>query len=40
MKKTLFAIAAMSLAFSANAQLCQSGLLNGYKEGDKLEKTV
>lgn len=40
MKKTLFAIAAMALAFSANAQLCKSGLLNGYKEGDKLEKSV
>lgn len=40
MKKILLSIAVMAMAASANAQVCKSGLLNGYKEGDKLEKNV
>ena len=38
MKKIFLAIAALAIASGANAQLCKSGLLDNYKEGDKLEK--
>lgn len=38
MKKIFLAIAALAIATGANAQLCKSGLLDNYKEGDKLEK--
>lgn len=40
MKKIFLAIAALAIATGANAQLCKSGLLDNYKEGDKLEKNT
>lgn len=40
MKKFFLAIAVAAVTFGANAQLCKSGLLDGYKVGEKLEKSV
>ena len=41
MKKTIIAAAMMlAVAISANAQIVKKDILNGYKPGDSLEKTV
>ena len=38
MKKVVMAITMATLALSGNAQMLKNNMLNGYKEGDKLEK--
>ena len=40
MKKILIALAACSVGICAQAQVLKSGLLNGYKDGETLEKNV
>lgn len=40
MKKIIMAVVAGFIAVGANAQLLKSNLFSGYKEGDKLEKSV
>ena len=40
MKKTLIAIAVCLMGTCASAQVLKGGLLNGYKDGDVLEKNV
>jgi len=40
MKKVAIAIVMVAMGFSANGQVIKSGLLKGYKEGDRLEKAV
>ena len=40
MKKIFITLVVAAMATGTQAQLCKSGLLNGYKEGEKLEKTT
>ncbi len=39
MKKIILTLTLAAFAFAGNAQVVKQGLLNGYKEGDKLEKS-
>lgn len=39
MKKLIIALAALAVTAGANSQVLKSGLLEGYKAGDKLEKS-
>ena len=40
MKKVIFTLALAAFAFTGNAQILKKDLLQGYKDGDKLEKSV
>ncbi len=40
MKRNLLAVTLLSLAVTGNAQVLKSNFMKGYKEGDKLEKSV
>lgn len=40
MKKVVFTLALAALAMAGRAQILKNNFMNGYKEGDKLEKSV
>ena len=40
MKKEIITLALAAFALAGNAQILKNDLLKGYKEGDKLEKSV
>ena len=40
MKRSVFILSLAAFVLSSNAQVLKSNLLNGYKQGDKLEKAT